>query len=126
MLEVYLGISVIVGLVVIYDGYLVIKNSGVIKVGQFSIVTTTIEFLWTIVSIVALFNLEFQNWQRLIPVFYVTHNVLGWAYGVWLVAQNPTEQSGQTTVPMWYAKFGFNFGVVFTLSSLLVQYQMHS
>ncbi|RZR39103.1 hypothetical protein D8T58_23585 [Vibrio vulnificus] len=69
MLEVYLGISVIVGLVVIYDGYLVIKNSGVIKVGQFSIVTTTIEFLWTIVSIVALFNLEFQNWQRLIPVF---------------------------------------------------------
>ncbi|HAS8529116.1 TPA: hypothetical protein I7769_21870, partial [Vibrio vulnificus] len=93
MLEVYLGISVIVGLVVIYDGYLVIKNSGVIKVGQFSIVTTTIEFLWIIVSIVALFNLEFQNWQRLIPVFYVTHNVLGWAYGVWLVAQNPTEQS---------------------------------
>ncbi|MCU8540689.1 hypothetical protein M2G63_21850 [Vibrio vulnificus] len=69
MLEVYLGISVIVGLVVIYDGYLVIKNSGVIKVGQFSIVTTTIEFLWAIVSIVALFNLEFQNWQRLIPVF---------------------------------------------------------
>ncbi len=65
MLEVYLGISVIVGLVVIYDGYLVIKNSGVIKVGQFSIVTTTIEFLWAIVSIVALFNLEFQNWQRL-------------------------------------------------------------
>ncbi len=126
MLEVYLGISVIIGLIVIYDGYLIVKNSGVIKAGQFSVVTTTIEFLWTIVSIVALFNLEFQNWQILIPVFYVTHNILGWAYGVWLVAQNPTEKSDQITVPIWYAKFGFNFGVFFTLSSLLVQYQMYS
>ncbi|WP_033026676.1 MULTISPECIES: hypothetical protein [Pseudoalteromonas] len=126
MLEVYLGISVIIGLIVIYDGYLIVKNSGVIKTGQFSVVTTTIEFLWAIVSIVALFNFEFQNWQILIPVFYVTHNILGWAYGFWLVAKNPAEQSDQTTVPMWYAKFGLNFGVVFTLSSLLVQYQMYS
>ncbi|GAA67615.1 hypothetical protein P20429_1731 [Pseudoalteromonas sp. BSi20429] len=43
-----------------------------------------------------------------------------------MVAKNPAEQSDQTTVPMWYAKFGLNFGVVFTLSSLLVQYQMYS
>jgi hypothetical protein len=122
MLEVYLGISVIIGLIVIYDGYLIVKNSGVVKAGQLSAVTTTIEFLWAIVSIVALFNLEFQNWQILIPAFYVTHNILGWVYGFWLIAQNPTEETNQTTVPMWYAKFG----VVFTFSSLLVQYQMYS
>jgi hypothetical protein len=126
MLEVYLGISVIIGLIVIYDGYLIVKNSGVVKAGQLSAVTTTIEFLWAIVSIVALFNLEFQNWQILIPAFYVTHNILGWVYGFWLIAQNPTEETNQTTVPMWYAKFGINFGVVFTFSSLLVQYQMYS
>ena len=126
MLEVYLGISVIIGLIVIYDGYLIIKSHGVVSVGQLAMLTTTIEFLWAIVSVVALFTLEFQNWQVLIPVLYIIHNILGWGYGFWLMSKSPEEQADKMEIPQWYAKFGFNFGVVFTLGCVLLQYQMYS
>ncbi|GLX76724.1 hypothetical protein tinsulaeT_00640 [Thalassotalea insulae] len=126
MLEVYLSISIIIGLIIIYDGYLIIKNQGVIGIGQFAMITSTIEFLWAIVSIVALFALEFQNWQVLIPALYITHNILGWVYGFWLESKSPTEKIDKVVVPLWYAKFGFNFGVVFTFGCVLVQYHMYS
>jgi hypothetical protein len=126
MLEVYLGISVIIGLVVIYDGYLIVKNNGLVETGQLAMVTSTIEFLWVIISVAALFTLEFQNWQVLIPVLYVTHNLLGWSYGLWLTVKSPAEQVEKIIVPLWYSKFGFNFGVVFTFGCILVQYKMYS
>ena len=126
MLEVYLGLSVLIGLVVIYDGYLIVKNKGVVENGQFAMFTSTIEFLWAVVSVVALFTLEFQGWQVLIPVIYLTHNLIGWTYGIWLASKSPTEQTDKIVVPLWYSRFGLNFGVVFTFGCVLVQYQMYS
>ena len=126
MIEVYLGISVIIGLVVIYDGYLIVKSKGVVQTGQLAMFTSTIEFLWAVISVVALFTFEFQSWQILIPVIYLTHNLLGWIYGIWLASKSPIEQTDKIVVPLWYSRFGFNFGVVFTFCCVLVQYQMYS
>ncbi|NQZ21501.1 MAG: hypothetical protein HRT53_05530 [Colwellia sp.] len=126
MLAVYLGISAIIGLVVIYDGYLVVKSNGVVGIGHLAMFTSAIEFLWAVVSVVALFTLEFQSWQILIPAIYLTHNLLGWVYGIWLASKSPIEQTEKIVVPLWYSKFGFNFGIVFTFCCVLVQYQMYS
>jgi len=126
MQEVYLGISVIIGLVVILDGYLVIRNRGVVEKGQLAMYTTTIEFLWALVSIVALVTLNFEGWQVLVPVLYITHNVIGWAYGFYLQSKSTDEEFDKVEVPIWYGKFGLNFGVVFTFSCVLVQFKMYS
>jgi len=126
MLEVYLGLSVIIGLVVIYDGYLIVKSNGVVGTGELAMFTSTIEFIWAVVSIVALFTLEFQSWQVLIPVIYLTHNLIGWVYGIWLASKSPIEKTEKIVIPLWYSKFGLNFGVIFTFSCVFVQYQMYS
>jgi len=126
MLEIYLSISVIIGMIVIYDGYIIVKSNGIVETGQLAMFTSTIEFLWAIVSIVALFTLEFQSWQVLIPVIYLTHNLLGWIYGIWLASKSSTEQTDRIVVPVWYSKFGFNFGIVFTFGCVLVQLKMYS
>lgn len=125
MLEIYIGLSAIIGLVVIFDGYVVVKNNGVVETNQIIVLTTTIEFVWAIVSVFALFTLNFQQWQILIPVLYLTHNIIGWVYGVLLVSKLPKEPVNKVMVPLWYAKFGFNFGVVFTLACGFILYQMY-
>ncbi|GAA5143429.1 hypothetical protein [Thalassotalea piscium] len=125
MLEIYIGLSAIIGLVVIFDGYVVVKNNGVVETNQIIVLTTTIEFVWAIVSVFALFTLNFQQWQILIPVLYLTHNIIGWVYGVLLVSKLPKEPVNKVMVLLWYAKFGFNFGVVFTLACGFILYQMY-
>lgn len=118
MKDAYLIISIIIGFIVIFDGYILyFKTPGFIT--TISGLTSTVEFVWAVVSIVALFKLNFTGLQILIPSVYVAHNVFGWIYGV--VAYKSNTGAGEDVViPAWYALFGMIFGIVFTILCLII------
>ncbi|GHE83524.1 hypothetical protein [Thalassotalea profundi] len=120
MLEIYIALSVVIGLVDTYGGYITTKNNGVVNTSGRVVVLSFIGFFWAITSAFALFTLDFQPLQLLIPVLYLTHNILGWCYGIWIVSKIDTDKLEQIKVPLWYAKFCFNFGIVFTLCSIFI------
>lgn len=53
MIELYFLVSVFVGIAVIVDGVVLYKAKGVCWTNKIQSFTTTIEFLWVIVSIIA-------------------------------------------------------------------------
>ena len=118
--------SFFIGLVVIIDGYLLIKSHGVMKLGTLSSITTGVEFLWAIASVIALFQYDFNKAQLLVPVVYLIHNILGWLYGFWLEFKSPTENIKEIFAPVWYAKLSVIFGVTFTILCAFILLQMYS
>lgn len=117
--------SVLIGAVIILDGMILRRSSGVNGVTPLLTVTATIEFLWAVVSITALVKLKFTHWNILIPTAYVTYNILGWLYGVVIalkIDKGIDEQAFSVptlSVPMWYVNFCITFGIVFTLSCIV-------
>ena len=121
MEQAYLVGSILVGLVVILDGAMLLKLKGEASGSKLVAATSTVEFLWAVVSIVAVFALSFSREEILSPVLFITHNVLGWLYGVYLA---PKYLSGSDiefalfSVPGWYAMFGFSLGIVYTFLNI--------
>lgn len=120
MTELYFLVSVFVGMAVIVDGVVLYKAKGVCWTNKVQPVTTTVEFLWVIVTIIALITLEFSQLQILIPSLYLAHNIFGWAYGSYLVSKSPEVKNGTEAlvVPYWYLMFGLTVGIVFAIGSL--------
>ncbi|MBD1582640.1 hypothetical protein [Pseudoalteromonas sp. S16_S37] len=119
MLEVYLGLSLFIGLIIIYEARHIL-NSPENPITPVTAITSIIEFIWAIVSIFALIYLPFSKWQVLLPSLYITHNAIGWVYGFWLAGKLTKHDSDQLIIPSWYAKFSFNFGILFTLLGLFL------
>lgn len=121
MIQLYFMISVLIGVIVIADSLFLFKAKGIYKNNKTLSVTTGIEFIWAVISIIALFNVNFSQWQLLIPSLYVIHNIFGWAYGVYLISKSPEslEDLTQLVVPMWYVKFCVSYGIIFTLLCIL-------
>lgn len=79
------------------------------------VLTTSIEFLWVIISILLLIYIELNRYQMLIPVLYITNNIIGWIYG--FVLSVNLDDKGDVNIPKWYIKFGLVFGLIFSLFS---------
>ncbi|NOQ80679.1 MAG: hypothetical protein GQ546_14920 [Gammaproteobacteria bacterium] len=121
MIQLYFMISVLIGVIVIADSLFLFKAKGIYENNKVLSITTGIEFIWAVISIIAIFNVSFSQWQLLIPSLYVIHNIFGWAYGVYLLSKSPEalEDLTQFVVPMWYVKFCVSYGIVFTLLCIL-------
>jgi hypothetical protein len=115
MIDLYLLISIFIGIIVAIDGYLLVRSNGNFNASKILTITSSIEFIWVIFSILSLSKLSFTIYQLLIPVLYITHNALGWLYGIILLNKPKNTQTNDVIVPMWHAKFGRNFGIFFTI-----------
>lgn len=126
MTELYLEVSFFIGLVIVVDGLLLVKNEGAMVPGSMNSVTTAIEFLWAIVTVVTLFKLSFSELQIIVPALYLAHNMAGWGYGFWLEYKDPIDDKSIIYVPLWYAKYGMHFGVIFTVLCGFVVFKSYS
>ncbi|MCF6433899.1 hypothetical protein [Pseudoalteromonas sp. MMG022] len=120
MLNLYLDLSILIGLVVIYEARYIL-NTASVPINRVAIITSLIEFTWMVISITALFKLPLSAVQVLVPTLYITHNLIGWAYGFILAARQKDDEF-KVTIPRWYAIFSYTFGVVFTLLCIVVSY----
>ncbi len=66
------------------DGYLIHKQEGIPGRNKIIILTTTPEFIWFIVTIIALYKLEFENKYIWLPLVFVFYNMTGWVYSLYL------------------------------------------
>jgi len=116
MIELYFAISVLIGCIVAFDGYVLLKNHG--KANKTSAITSTVEFIWVFISVGAVLKLSFTNYQILVPLLYLTHNVLGWLYAAAFMKVDP-DKPMDIEIPIWYVCFGLSVGIVFTISSIM-------
>ncbi|APD86212.1 hypothetical protein BM527_09005 [Alteromonas sp. Mex14] len=117
----YLAIGIFVGLLVILDGYLLLKTKNDGQYSNLINVTTTIEFIWAIVSVITMFALEFSALQIMSPLLFASHNIFGWLYGFYIVANTPKEKIDLVKiVPSWYAVFGLSVGIVYTTLNIFL------
>ena len=115
----YLTIGIFVGLLVILDGYLLLESKNDGRDNKLINATTTIEFIWAIISVGAMFVLKFSALQIMSPLLFVSHNIFGWVYGFYIVANTPKEKIDLVTiVPGWYAVFGLSVGIVYTVLNI--------
>ncbi|WP_105168208.1 hypothetical protein [Pseudoalteromonas sp. T1lg23B] len=121
MLNLYLDLSILIGLVVIYEARYIL-NTASVPINRIAIITSLIEFTWMVISITALFKLPLSAVQVLVPTLYITHNLIGWAYGFILAARRHHEEDFKVSIPRWYAIFSYTFGVVFTVLCIFVSY----
>ena len=110
--------SVFIGLMLILDGFLLLKENGRCGVNKILSVTTSIEFIWAIISINVLIEYAFSGWIVLAPTLYILHNLIGWIYGFFLMNKIKNEKEPQLILPNWYIKFCLTFGLVFSSISI--------
>ena len=117
MVALYLFCSILVGFLIFVDGMILLKQKGRLNGNLILIVTTTIEFLWVIVSIISLLYLEFMSWYAFIPFGYLCYNIIGWKVGQQIVSEmgNPEDALWSMVIPRWWINFGVIFGLIFTL-----------
>lgn len=115
MIELYLVNSIFIGILLVLDGWLLLREPSVKQLNKVLILTTSIEFLWVIISILLLIYIELNRYQMLIPVLYITNNIIGWIYGFILSANLDSEED--VNIPKWYIKFELVFGLIFSLFS---------
>lgn len=118
MIELYLVNSIFIGILLVLDGWLLLREPSVKQLNKVLILTTSIEFLWVIISILLLIYIELNRYQMLIPVLYITNNIIGWIYGFILSANLDSEED--VNIPKWYIKFELVFGLIFTLASVFM------
>ena len=128
MIEFYLLFGCFIGLLIIIDGVVLKNENGQLGANKIQSVTSLIEFLWAVFSIYLLVKIQLSGITLLVPVLYITHNVLGWLYGFYILSkvEGELENISQIIVPNWYIQFGIVFGVVYSCASLLCYIQINS
>lgn len=104
MIELYLLGCVFVGFVMIVDGRILLRQHGKLNDSNDLHLTTTIEFIWFVVSLFALSLLSFPYPHILIPISYMAYNVLGWILGGIIVSNIKDDVEDLLdvfTIPLW-------------------------
>lgn len=123
MKEFYLFASILIGLVSTYDGYMLCKAKGQVIRNKIVVLTSSIEFLWALLTFYVLFSVNFSSIEILVPVLFAAHNVIGWIYSFvfYPISKNTTPlEALDIQIPRWYTVFGLCFGIVFTVTSSMV------
>jgi len=121
MIEFYLKLSIFVGMLIIVDSILLLRSDRICGNNKLQSATSTFEFIWVIVSIIALIKLEFSQWIILVPIYYVSFNAIGWCYGYYISSKLPGVLEGKEklVVPFWWVLFGMVLAVIYSIGSAL-------
>lgn len=66
--------GIITGILLIVEGYSLRNSEG--RINTIATVTTTLEFIWLLVCLYALFAIPFPAWTILIPAAYVSYFIV--------------------------------------------------
>ena len=117
MIALYFFNSILVGGVLFTEGIILLKQNGKWNGSRVLLATTVIEFIWIIVSVLALAYLGFASWYALIPLAYVVYCIVGMFLGFRLGSEMecPDDPLLSIVIPKWYINFEIGFGLFFAL-----------
>lgn len=121
----YFGICVGMALLIMYEALLLKKLAGKFQGNNVLASISAFEFIWLMVSGVALYQLEFVGLSVIVPVVYILHNFVGWGYGMYLfkkeglVEQLEQGNEDDIAIPLKFTDFTLSFGLVFLVLSAL-------
>jgi hypothetical protein len=101
-----------IGVMQVIDAVILIVNSGV--VGSATLVLSTIEFVWAVVSIFALIRLKHPR-TRILAIAFIAYNVFGWIVGALAAISSHTEAT-----PMWAVYVGGAFGLAYAVGAAYI------
>ncbi len=116
----YIVFSISVGLLQVFDNVLLIQSKGHLTTPN--AVISGVEFIWIIVSSVALF--AFESVPKYLPLSYILFTVVGSIYGVFLFRNVETDEDEflpkNMLIPLWLSIVGGMFGAYFAVANIIV------
>jgi hypothetical protein len=122
----YLVFSAAIGLMQVWDNYKLYIQAG--ESLRFDWAFSFIEFVWVFVSVAVLVAIDMSNRGKVVPVVYISFNVLFWLYSVRLYSESERSGDNEITVPLWSFQAGMVFGIGFCIlcsAILFMQYADH-
>lgn len=105
-------LSILVGLVQVIDAIALYKAKGLPT--NVSAITTAIEFLWVVVCVFFLSKTYLDGLSFIMPLTYITYNLLGWVYAA------ISGVGTKTPIPNWFIIFGGLFGIYYAVGNALI------
>lgn len=122
----YLVISVLVAIMMLVESRILKKTGGIFLGNTVLSVISLLEFLWLIVSGLAIFQLDLPTWTITVPLVYAMYNLSAWVYGMYLFKREgildkiaEDEDTDDIAIPKKYRDFSFSFAVVFFMLSIV-------
>lgn len=119
----YLILSFAIGIFQIIEGLKLFRHNG--KLDPSDLGLSVIEFIWFIVSCGFIIYLPKEIILLMLPLLYITYNLLGWAYSYFWGPKITNETDlNNVVLPMWVCVSGTIFGAVFAGVSAYLYFKL--
>ncbi len=110
---IYIVVSMLVALGIGIQSYALYKNQGRIPESSFVALLSFLDMIWFVVTVVALWWLEFDGLFISVPVVYIIYTILSFFYAARNIDVDKVERPKDVVFSTKYLNFNASFAVVF-------------
>ena len=117
----YVVASFLVAICVWLEAQMLLKNSGKLPQKSIFAMIGLLTSVWLLISVAALYFLEFDRFSISVPVVYIIYSVMGWVYSTILMkGQEIPNNPKDFVIPTQYLMYSKSFAWVFATLCLFV------
>ena len=116
-IKLYISISFFMGLIMIFESIMILKNNGEYLANKVVLVTSSIEVLWLVSVICLLITKSFSGWLLVIAYIHIFFNGFGFYY---LLEIKKLKTRKVMIIPSSILKIMLFYGVYYVISNLML------
>ena len=119
---IYLVGTLIVALLIAYESIVLKKNLGKLPQSTLFSVSSILETVWLMVSVVAIYYGGFSSIAKVVPFAYILYSIFGWIYGFYLLKDQADniKDVDDMSMPIKYMDYSLSFSLVITVTSIAI------
>ena len=119
---IYLVGTLIVALLIAYESIVLKKNLGKLPQSTLFSVSSILETVWLMVSVVAVYYGGFSSIAKVVPFAYILYSIFGWIYGFYLLKDQAGDikDVDDMSMPIKYMDYSLSFSLVITVTSIAI------
>lgn len=119
--SIYIALSAVVALLIWNEGQMLKKTEGKLPTSKFFRISSIIDTAWLLISVAAVYLLDFKSIEMAVPAAYWIYAFSGWIYGSRLLKRSGLPKSPeQLVIPKPYIAFSQSFATTFFALCLFV------
>ena len=118
MKDVYFGLGLLVGLMVMIEGVIYLRGNVSNRLAYAILISSGFEFVWAIVTIFALIYIDFSAIEIYAPLLYISYNIVGWLVGLFTASKERMQSEGNAIASIdWLLYIGVVVGLCYASMS---------
>lgn len=115
-IEIYLALSLPVAGLVAYESVVLYKNKGKLAEDSWIQIISLLDLVWLVVSGFALYYLDLNLFEKVVPSLFIIYNVFGWGYSTYLLKDqldmDNIDKISDITIPKAYIDYSMSFALL--------------